>query len=137
MSGPEDAPSGTGPLRRSSAFLDLIGPVWEKTGSDPISLVCRVADKHGNTRGVAHGGFLVTLADVALGYALAFAEDPPAPLATASLTADFVGTVRVGDLIESRVELLRSGRRLAFADVRLVVGDTVVLRASGVFARMG
>jgi hypothetical protein len=36
--------------------------------------------------------------------------------------------------VEAHVEILRSGRQLAFASCRLVVEGRIVLRASGVFA---
>jgi len=37
----------------------------------------RIAGKHCNARGTAHGGLLMTRADIALGHDLAYAEDPP------------------------------------------------------------
>src|SRR5690349_1396894 len=37
----------------------------------------RILAKHANARGVAHGGLLMTLADIALGYNTAYREEPP------------------------------------------------------------
>ena len=37
----------------------------------------RVESKHCDARGTVHGGILATLADVALGYTMAFASPPP------------------------------------------------------------
>jgi len=92
-------------------------------------------EKHANARGVAHGGLLMTLADIALGYNTAYQEDPPASLVTASLTADFAGTAKLGDWIEAHVDVQKSGRRLAFANAYLTVDGERILRASAVFAR--
>ena len=94
-----------------------------------------MAEKHTNARGFAHGGVLLTLADVALGHAAESSVDPPARLITASVSADFVGSARLGDWVEARVDVQRVGGRMAFANAYLHVGDRRVARASAVFAR--
>jgi len=97
----------------------------------------RIAQKHANARGFAHGGLLVTLADIALGYQTAFGQDPPAGLITANLTADFAGAAKVGDWVEAHVDVQKLGSRLAFANAFLVVDDERIVRASAVFTRAG
>src|ERR1041384_1854014 len=85
-------PPGFEPLFRTSPFLDTIGPLFYRRDPDRgLVIGLRIAEKHANARGIAHGGLLVTLADIALGYRTAFGEDPPAGLITANLTADFPG----------------------------------------------
>jgi acyl-coenzyme A thioesterase 13 len=70
-------PVGFAPLFRTSPFLDTPGPFcYRLTGQGFVTGV-RVAQKHCNARGAAHGGFLVTLADIALGYAAAASGNPP------------------------------------------------------------
>lgn len=71
---------------------------------------------------------------MALGYATAFSQDPPVPLITANLTLDFAGAVRSGETVIARVDVQRVGRRVAFANCYLTVGDKRVVRASAVFA---
>jgi acyl-coenzyme A thioesterase 13 len=97
--------------------------------------VFRVAQKHCNARGAAHGGFLVTLADMALGYAAAASSDPPLELTTIDISADLAGRARVGDWLEARVDLQKIGRRLVFANAFLMVGSERIARVSAVFAR--
>lgn len=126
---------GFGPLVRTSPLIELLGPFYfQGTGTDLI-LGLRVAEKHTNTRGFAHGGMLLTLADVALGYAAESSVNPPARLITASVSADFAGSARLGDWVEARVDVQRVGGRMAFANAYLHVGDRRVARASAVFAR--
>ncbi|HXZ02899.1 MAG TPA: hotdog domain-containing protein [Stellaceae bacterium] len=132
-----EIPAGFEPLFRSSPYTETIGPLYHRKGSAPLVLAVRILDKHANARGFAHGGLLLTLADLALGYAMAFREDPPASLITASLSADFAGTAKVGDWVEAHVDIQKSGSRLAFANAYLTVGGERILRASAVFARMG
>jgi uncharacterized protein (TIGR00369 family) len=127
-------PEGWTPVGGSSAFVRHLGPLYAKDGSDHRVIGIRVEDQHLNTRGIAHGGMLVTLADTALGVALSLSERPPRPMVTVSLSVDFASAARLGDWVEAHVEIQRSGRQLAFASCRLVVKDRHVLRASGVFA---
>ncbi len=86
-----------------------------------------------NRRGFAHGGLLVTLADIALGKTGERRSDPPASLLTASLAFDFIGIARRGEWIEARCDFNRVGRELAFANCYLTSGAKVIGRASGVF----
>ncbi|MFT4044299.1 MAG: PaaI family thioesterase [Gordonia sp. (in: high G+C Gram-positive bacteria)] len=119
---------------RSSPYLDLIGPLWSHRGDDGLRFAFVIDERHLNGRGVAHGGVLAGLADVALGYAGALTHDPPAQLITATLTIDYVGTAAPGDVVVSTTDVQKIGRRLGFANCYLSVGDTRIVRASAVFA---
>jgi acyl-coenzyme A thioesterase 13 len=94
-----DPPPDFEPLFRTSPFLETIGPLFYRRDPE-LGLVIglRVLPKHANARGIAHGGLLVTLADIALGYQTAFGQEPPAGLITANLTADFAGVAKIGEL---------------------------------------
>jgi len=70
------------PLFRTSPFLDTLGLFcYRPTGQGFVTGV-RVAQKHRSARGAAHGGFLVTLADIALGYTAEASGNPPLKLTT-------------------------------------------------------
>ena len=138
MEGPDekiDVPEGFEPLFRSSPFLDLIGPLFYRKEGDGFVVGLRVLPKHANARGAAHGGLLLTMADVALGYRTAFSQTPPAALTTVNITADFTAAARVGDWVEVHVDIQRIGERLAFANAYLTVEHNRIARASAVFAR--
>jgi acyl-coenzyme A thioesterase 13 len=129
-------PAGFEPLFRTSPFLDLLGPVFYRRLENNAFIVgLRVGQHHANARGLAHGGLLLTLADIALGYVSAFSEDPPLSLTTANMSADFVGSAKLGDWLEAHVDILKIGKRLVFANAHLVVGDERIARVSAVFAR--
>ena len=87
------------------------------------------ADSH-----TVHSGVLATLADIGMGYAMAFSSEPPLPLITVSMTVDYLGAVQVGEWMVVRLEHHKRGRQMAFATVSLQVGDKVVARANAVFA---
>jgi uncharacterized protein (TIGR00369 family) len=127
-------PDGFARHSRSSPFLDLIGPLYSRGEGAGLRLALRVDRRHTNGSGSVHGGILATLADLALGYAMATTQDPPLLLTTASLTIDFAGTAIPGDLLTTAVDIQRIGTRMAFANCYLLVGERRIARASGVYA---
>jgi uncharacterized protein (TIGR00369 family) len=132
-----DAPDGFAPLFRNSPYTDAIGPLYYRKEGRDLVIAIRALAKHANARGLVHGGLLMTIADIALGYSMAFCEDPPVSLITASITADFAGSAKVGDWIEAHVDVQKIGTRLAFANAYLFVDGQRILRASGVYLRAG
>jgi acyl-coenzyme A thioesterase 13 len=132
-----DAPSDFRPLFRTSPVLELVGPLYCRGEGLDLVIGLRVAEKHCNARGTIHGGILATLADVALGYALAFSSNPPASLVTANLSLDFAGTAKIGDWLEARVDPQKQGSRLSFANCYVFNGDQRIVRASAVFLVAG
>jgi acyl-coenzyme A thioesterase 13 len=122
--------------RANSPFLSSLGPLYGKDEGKSLVIGLRIEEKHLNTRGVAHGGMLVTLADSAMGIVIAMSRTPPEPMVTVNLTTDFADVARAGDWVEARVDVQKIGRRLAFASCHLWVGDKRILRASGIFAHV-
>lgn len=130
-----DTPPGFAPFERSSPFLDAVGPLHVREAEDgDLVFGLRIAAHHVNNRGTAHGGLLLTLADIALGYNVARRAGPQISLVTANLTADFAGAAHLGDWVEARVDVQKIGGRLAFANAYLAVGDSRIARASAVFS---
>lgn len=127
-------PEGYAPLFRSSPFLDRIGPFYSHGRGAGMKIGLRVLEHHLNGRGQLHGGMLMTLADIALGYAMSTSAEPPIQAVTSSLSADFAGAAKLGDWVESAADIQKVGRTLAFANVYLSVGDQRIVRASGIFA---
>ena len=128
------AAEGFSELFRSSPFLERAGPFYSKGKGQALSIGLRVLAHHLNARGHVHGGVLMTMADIALGYALATSDGAPGAAVTAHLSTDFAGSAKLDDWIESRADIQKLGRTLCFANIYLFVGDTRIVRASGVFA---
>jgi uncharacterized protein (TIGR00369 family) len=132
-----DIPAEFRPLFRRSPVLDLIGPLYCRGEGGDLIIGLRVEAKHCNARGTVHGGILATLADVALGYTMAFSSTPPANLITANLTLDFAGTAKIGDWLEVHVDVQKRGGRLSFANCYITVNEQRIVRASAVFLAAG
>jgi len=132
-----EIPEGFSPIFRSSPFLDAIGPLYSRgTGADLV-IGLRIQEKHANGRGFAHGGVLATIADVALGYSLATSTEPMTSMVTANLSLDFAGSARIGDWLETSVDIQKLGTRMAFANAYLSVNSERIARASAVFLVIG
>ena len=132
-----DIPENFKPLFRTSPVLELIGPLYCKGEGADLVLGLRAESKHCNARGSVHGGMLATFADVALGYAVASASTPPSNAVTVNLNLDFAGSAKVGDWLESRVDIQKQGSRLSFANCYIVAGGQRIVRASAVFLLAG
>jgi len=130
-------PEGFKPLFRTSPYIELVGPLYSRGEGASLAIGLRAERKHCNMRGTVHGGVLATLADIALGYAMAFASTPPTGLVTANLTLDYAGAAREGDWLQASVDIQKQGSRLAFANCYITRGDERIVRASAVFLVAG
>ena len=128
-----NAPAGFQPLFRTSPVLELIGPLFSKGKGADLVIGLRVEAKHCKARGTVHGGIFATLADVALGYSLSTSAAPPLNAVTANLTLDYAGTAKIGDWLETHVDIQKQGSRLAFANCYITAGEQRIVRASAVF----
>ena len=127
-------PEGFAPLLRTSPYTELLGPIYQNTESTGLIIGLRIENKHCNARGLAHGGVLGTLADIAMGYAAAFSTEPPTMMVTASQTMDYVGKAELGDWVEVHTDVHKVGRSMAFTGCRFYVGARCIATASGVFS---
>jgi len=129
----DDIPDGYERLDRKSPFTEPLGPIFQKTEGRTLSLGLRVAERHTNARGLVHGGLIATLADLAMGYSLALADDPPKSGVTASLTTDLFGAAGIGDWLEVRAQAKRVGGKLGFCACDVLADDTPIAQGTAVF----
>lgn len=126
-------PEGFETIFRSSPYLELLGPIYNKKTESNLVIGLRVEEKHCNARNQVHGGVFSSLADIALGYNAAFSGDSPIPIVTASLTVDYAGSAKLGDWIEIKTDVQKVGRTMAFANCYFIVNNKRIARASAVF----
>jgi uncharacterized protein (TIGR00369 family) len=121
---------GFAPIPDPGPFLEHVGPVL----ADGDVLGLRVEARHLNSSGPAQGGLLATLVDFAMGRAVRESADDDRRAATVSLTTDYLGAAKEGDLVEARTEVERLGGTLAFVDCSLTVDGREIVRGRAVFA---
>jgi acyl-coenzyme A thioesterase PaaI-like protein len=123
--------SGQGP------FTQLVGPVWAQRQPDGSSLYGLLAEeRHTNSRGVVHGGMLMTFADHMLGWLVWDLVDRR-PCATVSLNNQFTAAVKPGDFVIMQGRVLRQTRSLIFVQGEAKVGEKTVLAAEGIWKILG
>ena len=128
-----EVPEGFEPIFRTSPYLDLLGPIYNRKTEQGLIIGLRAEQKHCNARNLVHGGVFSSLADIALGYNAAFQGEVPTPLVTASLTIDYAGAAKLGEWIEIYTDIQKVGKSMAFANCYFLVGEKRIVRASGVF----
>ncbi len=131
----------------SSPFIQHIGPFYQTEDERGFVLGLSVAAHHCNTAGRLHGAMICAIADIALGRNIGWdiysrrssaerktINQHGVSMVTANLTVDFVGTARVGQWVETEVDVQRTGKTLGFANAYLVCEQQRIARASGVFS---
>jgi uncharacterized protein (TIGR00369 family) len=113
-------------------FEIFIGPVLEKGASGEKTFALVIDERHVNARGVIHGGMLMTFADVSMSQT-SRAASGARQCSTVSLTCDFVGPGKLGDILESRVRVTRQTRTMVFLSADIVCGDRVLAVATGLW----
>ncbi len=117
-----------------SPFTELIGPVYIRAADSVPVLGVRVTAEHSNRRGRAHGGLLMTLADIAVSRASVANLPPGAAIATADLNISFLESVGEGQWLEAAPSVDRVGRALVHASCELRADDALVARVLATIA---
>lgn len=119
-----------------SNFVLTLGPMYKREAADGCSIIAiRVLECHLNLHGLAHGGLVATLIDNAIGYNVARAYN--GSIVTAQLSIDYLASARQGDWIEAHVQINRQGRRMCFAECRLLNAGALIARASCILVPRG
>lgn len=121
------------PVTFDVPFLHLIGPFYRRINDPSNHLGMLVEKRHCNTVGVAHGGVLVTLADVAAARGLIARRGLHLRALTISLNSDFVATAPLGAWLEAHLQIKKEEGGVGFATCEIRHGDRVIVVASGAF----
>lgn len=122
--------------RPYSGYAELIGYRLRRRDTDYAELELRVEEKHLNRLLVPHGGVLATLLDTAAGFAVAFKDGPDkvVPAVTLSLSIQFVGQAKPGDLLIATGRRNGGGKTIAFASADIATEDgRVVAKGEATF----
>lgn len=113
-------------------FMKHCGIVRRDAPAGTARFSVTVAPHLANSRGVAHGGLLLTMLDIALGHAAADAVEGAVSFITIDLQSAFLSPATGEIIAEGRA--VRAGRSIVFCegDIRDSTG-TLLVRASGVF----
>jgi uncharacterized protein (TIGR00369 family) len=131
-----DRPSALPPEAENlsrGGFNLYAGPVWRLPAqADTRRYALLVEQKHMNSSGSLHGGVLMTFADIAMSQTSRAASGAES-CSTVSLTCDFIGPGKLGDVIEARVRVTRQTRTMIFLSADIVCGERVLGVATGLW----
>lgn len=117
-------------------YETINGPFVFREEADGETLCAlRIARRHLNGHGAAHGGLLMTFADFAL-FAIARRHLGPMGGVTVSCTSQFLGPAHEGDLLLARGRVARAGKGLIFVEVGMTSDDRPVLSVSGIIKNL-
>jgi uncharacterized protein (TIGR00369 family) len=116
----------------ATGFIQLIGPLWERTVAGSHEYALPTEDKHHNRRGLVQGGVLMTFADRTCGMT-ARAVTGKQTMATIQLDVHFLEAGQIGDLLISRPRVVRATRSLVFLNTEVTVEKRCIATANGVF----
>lgn len=118
--------------RPAKAFGTLVGPLYWPPG-DGVEECGFLADqRHGNKRGVVHGGMVASAFDMALGN-LGWSASEQRPCATVQLNIHYIGAIKLGEFARIHSEVVKATRSLVFMRGAMTVGGKIVATADGVW----
>jgi uncharacterized protein (TIGR00369 family) len=129
-----DIPEGFERHFRQSPLTDPWEPIYSKRTADAVIIGLRLAKPHTNSRGLAHGGLITSLADNAMGLSCAVKRGGGARLLTVSLSIDFIGSAQVGQWLAVETNVIKAGGTLCFAQCLVSADGVNCARANATFA---
>jgi acyl-coenzyme A thioesterase PaaI-like protein len=128
---PESIPEGYTLLNWTRGFGARTGPLYRRHGEGGLSMGFRVLEHHTNGMANAHGGMLMTFADVAWGNVVS--HETSSYWVTVRLACDFLSAARLGDWVEGAGETLSSADGLYIVRGRIWCGARDLMTGTGVF----
>lgn len=125
------APPGYVLLDWRRGFSRHIGPLYQRIDGEAHTMAFRVEEHHTNARLNAHGGMLMTFADMAWGHVISI--ESSSHWVTVRLVVDFLSGARLGDWVEGAGELLSTADGLYLVKGRIWAGDRTLMTGTGVF----
>jgi len=128
-----DIPEGFERHFRRSPLTDPWEPIYSKRTAKGFVIGLRVAVPHSNSKGMAHGGLITTLADNTMGLSCGIKLGEGTRLVTVSLAIDFIGPAQIGQWLAVESEVIRAGGTLCFAQCLVTADGLTCARANGTF----
>lgn len=126
-----DVPDGFQLLPWHRGFGRQVGPLFEKRNDTGITRAFRVEEHHTNGMMNAHGGMLMTFADMAWGAAVERDED--SWWVTVRLLCDFLSGAKLGEWIEGHGAVLSENDGVFTVEGHIWSGERTLLTGTGVF----
>ena len=128
----DDLPAGYSTLPWHRGFGRQIGPLFEKRDENGLlRRAFRVEEHHTNGMMNAHGGMLMTFADMAWGAAVENDEDTW--WVTVRLMCDFLSGAPLGSFVEGHGTIVGRQEDVFTVEGRIYTGEKLLMRGTGIF----
>lgn len=124
-------PEGYQLLNWRRGFGRQIGPLYERLEGGGYTRAFLVEEHHTNGMRNAHGGMLMTFADMAWGHAVSVERSHW--WVTVRLTCDFLSGAKLGDWVEGTGEVIGETDFVFTVRGRIWTGERTLMTGTGVF----
>ena len=112
-------------------FMQNIGDLsFQKINDTDFEFSIKVLESFLNTGGIAHGGFIATIADTGMGNAAHIAAGNKRCV-TINLDIKFISAGKLNDKLIGKVKVLKKTKTLVFISSEIYVAEKIVATASG------
>lgn len=132
MRPPREVPEGYVPLTHDVGFARFVGPIYQKVEGEHASLGFHVEEHHCNPAMICHGGMLMTVLDMAIGWAVIAKLQTAKFVPSVNNTYDFIRPARIGEWLYSDMDFVHTTRRTGFANGYLIGPEGPVVRTNGI-----
>lgn len=126
-----EIPEGYSALDWRRGFVRQIGPLYRRAVNGAFTMGFRVEDHHTNGMKNAHGGMLMSFADMAWGHIVSV--ETSSYWVTVRLTLDFLSSAHLGDWVEGGGEVLSTADGLYVVRGKIWAADRMLITGTGVF----
>ncbi len=112
-------------------FMQNIGDLsFKKIDESNFQFSIKVIEKFLNTGGIAHGGFIATIADTGMGNAAHIVAGDKRCV-TINLDIKFISAGKLNETLVGKVKILKKTRTLVFISSEIFNGNNIIATASG------
>ncbi len=112
-------------------FMQNIGDLsFQKINDTDFEFSIKVLESFLNTGGIAHGGFIATIADTGMGNAAHIAAGNKRCV-TINLDIKFISAGKLNDKLIGKVKVLKKTKTLVFISSEIYAAEKIVATASG------
>ena len=112
-------------------FMQNIGDLsFKKINDSDFEFSIKVIENFLNTGGIAHGGFIATIADTGMGNAAHIAAGNKRCV-TINLDIKFISAGKLNEMLIGKVKVLKKTKTLVFISSEIYASGKIVATASG------
>ena len=112
-------------------FMQNVGDLsFKKIDETNFEYSIKISEKFLNTGGIAHGGFIATIADTGMGNAAHIAAGNKRCV-TINLDIKFISAGKLNDKLIGKVKILKKTKTLVFISSEIFASEKIVATTSG------